>query len=85
MLQDGDVVGLLFYEQHVQYSAIISASGLPNLTNVVNTAFGTSIPPIASAIDGSPLATPNPYTSTVTGVELPILIPGQYPGASLRR
>lgn len=82
-LQDGDQVGLLFYEQQVQYAAVLSAASFPNLSNVVNTALGVSIPPIGSAVDTSFLAAPNPYTVTITGVELPILIPGQYPGASL--
>jgi len=36
-----------------------------------------------SPIDPSFVALPNPYTVTATGVELPILIPGQYPSSSL--
>ncbi len=84
-LQDGDEVGLLFYEQQVQYSAILSATSFPNLTNVVNIALGTTLPAFGSALDGSLLAVPNPYDAIVTGVELPILIPAEYPGASLRR
>ena len=83
MLQDGDEVGLLFYQQQIQYAAVLSAASLPNATNVVNTALGTPIPPVASAIDTSFVATPNPYTVTATGVELPILIPGQYAGSRL--
>ncbi len=85
VLEAGDEVGLLFYEQQVQYAAVISAVSLPGLTNVVNFALGTSIPAIGSAIDGSLLAAPNPYEATVTAVELPILRPGEYPGSSLRR
>lgn len=84
-LQDGDEVGLLFYEQQVQYAAILSATSFPNLTNVVNIALGVPIPPIGSALDGALLAAPNPYTANVVGVELPIIIPGTFPGSSLRR
>ena len=69
----------------MQYAAILSATSFPNLSNVINIAAGTSIPAIGSALDGSLLSAPNPYDATVTGVELPILIPAQYPGASLRR
>ncbi|MGQ3058514.1 MAG: hypothetical protein ACT6T0_15105, partial [Nevskia sp.] len=85
LLEAGDEVGLLFYEQQVQYAAVVSALSLPNLTNVVNFALGTAIPPIGSALDGSLLAAPNPYEATVTDVALPILRPGEYPGSSLRR
>lgn len=82
-LQKGDVVGLLLYPQHVQYAAVLSAASLPGASNVVNTALGLSIPPVASALDTSVLALPNPYTVTFTHLELPILVPGQYPGSSL--
>jgi ABC-2 type transport system ATP-binding protein len=84
-LQDGDQVGLLFYSQHVQYSAVVSASSIPNATNVVNTALGTPIPPITSALQpaGVALNVPNIYDVTATNVELPIVIPGTYPGSSL--
>ncbi len=82
-LLDGDQVGLLFYQHHVQYSAVLSAASVPGATNVVNVALGTTIPPIASGLDGSILAVPNPYAVTATDIELPILIPGQFPGSSL--
>ena len=57
-LQDGDVVGLVFYQNHVQYSAVTGA-GAP----------GTN-----------PL---NPYSVTVSGVELPIIDVSLHPNASL--
>jgi ABC-2 type transport system ATP-binding protein len=82
-LQKGDVVGLLFYPQHVQYSAVLSAASAPGATNIVNMVLGTSVPPIASALDTSIVAVPNPYAVTITDVELPILVPGQYPGSAL--
>lgn len=85
MLEAGDDVGLLFYEQQVQYAALLSATSLPGLTNVVNVALGTSIPAVGSAIDGSLIAAPNPYEAAVTAIELPILRPGEYPQAALRR
>ena len=86
-LQDGDQVGLLFYSQHVQYSAVISAASVPNATNIVNTAFGTPIPPVLSALspEAAVVAVPNIYQITATGVELPILVPGQFPGSSLSK
>ncbi|MES2424681.1 MAG: CocE/NonD family hydrolase [Pseudomonadota bacterium] len=82
-LQKGDVVGLLLYQQHVQYSAVVSAASLPNATNLANTALGLPIPPVASALDTSAIALPNPYSIRLIGVELPILVPGLYPGSSL--
>lgn len=83
MLQDGDEVGLLLYPQQVQYAAVVSAASLPNATNVVSSVLGQPIPPIASAIDSAFIAPPNPYVFNAAGVELPILVPGQYPGSSL--
>lgn len=56
-LQVGDVVGLLFYEQHVQYLAVASGA--------------STVGPL------------NPYSVSMTNVELPILIPGTYPDSSL--
>jgi hypothetical protein len=82
-LQDGDQVGLLFYPQHVQYAAIVSASALPNATNAVNFALGTQIPPVISALNLSTVAVPNVYTVSAAGVELPILMPGTYAGSQL--
>jgi pimeloyl-ACP methyl ester carboxylesterase len=82
-LQPGDVVGLLFYQQHVQYAAIISANLTPGVIATVDYAEGASIPPITSTINLSSLALPNPYSVTITQLELPIFIPGQYAGSSL--
>lgn len=82
-LQKGDVVGLLFYPQHVQYSAVLSAASAPGASNIVNMVLGTPIPPVASALDTSIVAPPNPYSVSITGLELPILVPGQYPGSAL--
>ena len=86
-LQDGDQVGLLFYAQHVQYAAVVSAASVPNATKIINVAVGTSIPPVASALQpvGTAVTVPNIYNVTMTQVELPILIPGMYPGSSLSR
>jgi len=56
-LQNGDQLGLLLYENHVQY--------LPaNSTGLVT-------------------GLPNPYTVTLYNVQLPVLVPGTYPGSSL--
>lgn len=83
MLKDGDEVGLLLYQQQIQYAAVVSAASAPNAVNLVNTALHQAIPSVTSSIDASFIAVPNPYVFTATGVELPILIPGQYPGSSL--
>ena len=82
-LEPGDEVGLVFVEADVQYAAVLSAQSVPNLLNVVNFAFGTSIPAIGSALDGSLLAAPNPHDVTVEGVGLPILKAGTYAGSRL--
>jgi hypothetical protein len=56
-LQNGDQLGLLFYENQVQYLPINSGGVLTGV--------------------------PNPYTVTMYNVQLPVLIPGVYPGSSL--
>jgi len=83
-LQDGDQVGLLFYPQHIQYAAVVSAAGLSGATGIVSLLAGQPIPPITSALNpvlGIPYD--NPYSVTASDVELPIFIPGQYPGSAL--
>ncbi len=85
-LQDGDQVGLLFYEQHVQYSTVVSADGLTGAPGVINYLRGKPLPnPIASSLDPvlNLVTDPNPYSVTASDIELPILIPGSYPGSSL--
>lgn len=49
------------------------------------TGWSNPLPAFGSALDDSLTAAPNPYDATATGAELPILIPAEYPGASLRR
>lgn len=66
MLESGDEVGLLFYENQAQY--------LP-----------FTVTPLSSTLVAG---APNPYTATLTDVELPILLPcpnaaGCYPGSRL--
>ena len=82
-LQKGDVVGLLFYPQHVQYAAIVSANLVPGAIGTIDYALGVSIPPITSTLNLSSLALPNPYAVTLSNVELPIFIPGEYGGSRL--
>ncbi len=83
-LQDGDQVGLLFYPQHIQYAAIVSAEGLSGVTGLVSTIAGVPIPPITSSLEPVlGLLYINPYTVTASDIELPILVPGQYPNSSL--
>jgi ABC-2 type transport system ATP-binding protein len=84
-LQDGDQLGLLFYAQHVQYAAVVSAASIPNATKIINVAAGTAIPPVTSALqpEGAALSVPNIYNVTMSNVELPVLLPGTYAGSSL--
>ncbi|MDB5976748.1 MAG: hypothetical protein JWR07_3508 [Nevskia sp.] len=83
-LQDGDQVGLLFYPQHIQYAAIVSAEGLSGLTGLVSTIAGVPIPPITSSLEPVlGLFYVDPYTVTANDIELPILVPGQYANSSL--
>ena len=56
VLQNGDQLGLLFYENQVQY-----------------------LPANTGGMGGSP----NPYNVALTKVELPVLVPGSFPGSSL--
>ena len=91
MLRDGDEVGLLFYSQHAQFAALVSvqqAPGVPGLVTLLP--FPTPnlpipIQPVASALNpvAGLVVLPNPYTVTATDVQLPILIPGAYPGSRL--
>lgn len=78
MLQNGDVVGLILYENHIQYSAVVSAASAPNLPFVIGSIAGLPIPAIAVGP-----ALPNPYSVSITGAELPILTVGVYPGSVL--
>jgi ABC-2 type transport system ATP-binding protein len=84
-LQDGDQVGLLFYPQSEEFSAVVSGHSLAGLPGVVYYVEGKPTPPLLSALDplADILALPNPYEVTASDVELPILIPGQYPGSAL--
>ncbi|MBB3047909.1 pimeloyl-ACP methyl ester carboxylesterase [Litorivivens lipolytica] len=75
-LQPGDRVGLLFYQRHVQFSAVISGSSATGGTTLVQTAGGEQLPvdPVASAVNAAnpDINEPNPYTVQVRGIELPI-------------
>ena len=86
-LQHGDEVGLLFYEQTIQYAAITSVEGLANLPGgVVSYALGKPLPhPLTSVLNPAlgVLTDPNPYAVTASDVELPIVIPGEYPHSRL--
>ncbi|MDB5970801.1 MAG: hypothetical protein JWQ90_3251 [Hydrocarboniphaga sp.] len=83
-LKDGDQVGLLFYPQHIQYAAIVSAEGLTGVTGIVTYLGNVPIPPITSALEPVlGLLYVNPYTAVASDVELPILVPGVYSGSRL--
>ncbi len=90
-LQDGDQVGLLFYPQHVQYAAIVSAVGLTGTTGLLNVlanssgADGVAVPPITSSLEPVlGLFYNNPYSVKASGVGLPIFKPGTYPDSRIK-
>jgi len=84
-LQDGDQVGLLFYQRHVQYSAILTASSAGGATGLVGFVGGVELPPVASALDPATGAvnSPNPYQVDAIGVELPIIDLSTHPVATI--
>lgn len=86
-LQDGDQVGLLFYQRHVQYSAILSASSAGGATGLVGFVGGVELPPVASALDPvtGAVNSPNPYQVDAIGVELPIIDLSTHPVATISR
>ena len=66
---------MLFYQRHVQFSAVISGSSATGATSLLQTAGGTQFEdPIASAANeqDSELNPPNPYTVQMRGIELPV-------------
>lgn len=87
-LQDGDELGLLFYEQSPQYAVVVSGDGVANLLDgVVNLVLGKQLPlPIASILELplNVLTNPNPYRVQASGIELPVLVPGTYPHSRYR-
>lgn len=90
VLQQGDEIGLMFYEQQVQYSVVLSL-----------TTIGTAIPGgLISYIAGKPfphpladvltplanlLTNPNPYHAVLDDVQLPVFKPGIYDGSRWNR
>lgn len=85
-LRDGDVVGLLVMSQHVQYAAVISASAFPGAPGVVTYVSGQEVPPITSGLNPvTGLTYINPLSVQLTDVQLPIVVPGQFPNSALSR
>ena len=85
-LQNGDQVGLLFYPQHIQYAAIVSALGLSGGTGIVSELFGVTIPPITSSLNPLlGLLYVDPYSVSASDIELPIFTPGTYAGSQLTK
>lgn len=84
-LQDGDQVGLLFYQRHAQYSAAISASSVGGATGIVGFVTGVELPPLLTALDPVTgiVNSPNPYQVDAMGVELPIIDLDSHPDAVL--
>lgn len=86
LLRAGDVVGLLVMSQHIQYSAVVSAASFPGAPGVVNYVGGTEIPPIASGLNpAAGLTYLNPLSVSVSDVQLPIVVAGQFPDSNLSR
>lgn len=88
-LQDGDQVGLLFYQNHEQYAAIVSTDSLTGVTGLVGLLLGVELPPLLSILDPvlgpvlNIVETPNPYQVDAIGVELPIIDLETHPVATL--
>jgi ABC-2 type transport system ATP-binding protein len=84
-LQPGDEVGLLFYPEHYNFTALTSPQGLVNDRLLINQVIG--VPPLPvdfpklDTLVG--LAYINPYGVQISDVGLPIFIPGQYQDSRL--
>lgn len=79
-LQKGDEVGLIVYENHIQYSAVVSSTSAPQLPYLAGYLTGAPLPAVAPGPSH-----PNPYRIELKGVGLPILLPGQFPGSVLSK
>ncbi len=84
-LQDGDQVGLLFFQRHVQYSAVVNPMTVGGLTGLVGFIRDAELPPVLSAVDPvtGALNPPNAYQVDAVGVEIPIIDLGRHPNAIL--
>jgi pimeloyl-ACP methyl ester carboxylesterase len=89
-LQDGDVVGLILFENQVQYQPVVSVSTVTGLADSLLVAGLLSgvLDPLLCDTAGvclalPPVGVPNGYTAEFEDVELPILRVGVYPGSSL--
>lgn len=90
VLQQGDELGLLFYEQQVQYSVVLSLTSIGSAVpgGLVSYIAGKPFPhPLADAL--TPLANlltnPNPYHAVLEDVQLPVFQPGVYGGSRWSR
>lgn len=87
-LEAGDELGLLFYEQSVQYSVVPSLTVATTLIpgGAVAYVAGKPIPNITSDLL-TPVANivtnPNPYQIVLEGVRVPVFAPGRYAGSRL--
>jgi ABC-2 type transport system ATP-binding protein len=89
-LQQGDEIGLLFYEQQVQYQILFSPTSLTTLLPgaLISYVAGKPFPhplsgvltPIANAVTN-----PNPYHAHLSDVALPVFKPGVYRHSRWRR
>jgi hypothetical protein len=85
-LRRGDEVGLLFFQRHVQFTPFISGPNLAGITALAGfLPGGITLPPLLAELDPvtGTLDLPNPYEFTAENVQLPILVPGEYPGSRL--
>ncbi len=86
ILSEGDEIGLLFYEQQVQYSVVLSLTSLTTVLpfGAVNYIAGRPFPNITSnlltpVVDV--LSNPNPYRAVLEDVQLPVFKPGEFAGS----
>ncbi len=84
-LRNGDQVGLILYQRHVQYSAIVNANSVGGITGLVGFIGGLELPPVLSALDPVTgiLNLPNPYQISAAGVEIPVIDLDTHPTARL--
>ena len=87
MLQQGDELGLLFYEQSLPYTAVTTVPGGLNMpSGLVQYVLGKPLSrPITSLLNPAlgVVLNPNSYDVVAEGVSLPIVTAGQYPGSRL--
>ena len=87
-LQRGDQLGLLFFPQHVQFAALNGVMGVTSIAKTIARELDPDSPyqPLIAALE--PIAGTyyvNPYRVRAEDIELPVFVPGSFPGSSWSR